>query len=125
MRCSRERDGIVPLYNVLPARGVVRDFTLIEDFLFKTYRDLGDDSDEAVDRAAVRVIAARAYMRTFERNPHRGTEHPEIRPGVRTVTKEKFVFYFEINETEFEVMIFAVFFGGEDHRRKIIDRLQT
>jgi toxin ParE1/3/4 len=125
MRCSRERDGIVPLYNVLPARGVVRDFTLIEDFLFKTYRDLGDDSDEAVDRAAVRVIAARAYMRTFERNPHRGTEHPEIRPGVRTVTKEKFVFYFEINEAEFEVMIFAVFFGGEDHRRKIIDRLQT
>jgi toxin ParE1/3/4 len=125
MRCSRERDGIVPLYNVLPARGVVRDFTLIEDFLFKTYRDLGDDSEEAVSRAAVRVKAARAYMRTFERNPHRGTEHPEIRPGVRTVTKEKFVFYFEINETKFEVMIFAVFFGREDHRQKIIDRLQT
>ena len=125
MRCSRERDGIVRLYNVLPARGVVRDFTLIEDFLFKTYRDLGDDSEEAVGRAAVRVKAARAYMRTFERNPHWGTEHPEIRPGVRTVTKEKFIFYFEINETEFEVMIFAVFFGGEDHRRKIIDRLQT
>jgi toxin ParE1/3/4 len=125
MRCSRERDGIVPLYKVLPARGVVRDFTLIEDFLFKTYRDLGDDSEEAVGRAAVRVKAARAYMRTFERNPHRGTEHPEIRPGVRAVTKEKFVFYFEINETKFEVMIFAVFFGGEDHRRKIIDRLQT
>jgi toxin ParE1/3/4 len=125
MRCSRERDGVVRLYNVLPARGVVRDFTLIEDFLFKTYRDLGDDSDEAVDRAAVRVIAARAYMRTFERNPHRGTEHPEIRPGVRTVTKEKFIFYFEIKETEFEVIIFAVFFGGEDHRQKIMDRLQT
>ena len=41
------------------------------------------------------------------------------------MTKEKFIFYFEINETEFEVMIFAVFFGGEDHRQKIIDRLQT
>jgi plasmid stabilization system protein ParE len=86
MRCSRERDGIVPLYNVLPARGVVRDFTLIEDFLFKTYRDLGDDPEEAGGRAAARIKAARAYMRTFERNPHRGTEHPEIRPGVRTVT---------------------------------------
>jgi toxin ParE1/3/4 len=125
MRCSRGRDGIVRLYNVLPARGVVRDFTLIEDFLFKTYRDLGDDPEEAGGRAAARVKAARAYMRTFERNPHRGTEHPEIRPGARTVTKEKFIFYFEINETEFEVMIFAVFFGGEDHRQKIMDRLQT
>jgi toxin ParE1/3/4 len=72
----------VPLYKVLPARGVVRDFTLIEDFLFKTYRDLGDDSEEAVGHAAVRVKAARAYMRTFERNPHRGTEHPESLSGM-------------------------------------------
>jgi toxin ParE1/3/4 len=125
MRCSREKDRIVRLYNVLPARGVVRDFALIEDFLFRTYRDLGDDPKEACDRAAVRVRAARAYMRIFEKNPHRGTEHPEIRPGVRTVTKEKFIFYFEIDETKFEVMIFAVFFGGEDHRRRIIDRFKT
>ena len=57
------------LYNVLPARGVVRDFTLIEDFLFKTYRDLGDDPEEAGGRAAARIKAARAYMRTFEGIP--------------------------------------------------------
>ena len=86
---------------------------------------LDSGPEEADGRAVARIKAARAYMRTFERNPHRDTEHPEIRPGVRTVTKEKFIFYFEINETEFEVMIFAVFFGGEDHRQKIMDRLQT
>ncbi|QQP93637.1 hypothetical protein IGS68_31955 (plasmid) [Skermanella sp. TT6] len=112
------------IYDVRPARGVVRDLALIESFLFKTFRNLGDSPEDAGDRAAARVKAAAAYMRTFDRNPHRGTEHPGIWPGLRTVTKEKFIFYFEIDEVRSEVRILAVFFGGEDHTQRIIDRLQ-
>jgi toxin ParE1/3/4 len=65
-----------------------------------------------------------AYLRTFAEHPHRGTEHPEILPGLRTATSKKFVVYFEIDETRSEVRILAVFFGGVDHIRQILERLR-
>lgn len=110
-------------YRVRPAAEVVRDFDLIEDHLLRVYQDLGDDLDSATERAADRIDDAIAYMRTFATHPHRGTEHPGIRPGIRTVTDKSFIFYFEIDEPVSEVRILAVFFGGVDHRRQILGRL--
>ncbi|OWJ67253.1 type II toxin-antitoxin system RelE/ParE family toxin [Inquilinus limosus] len=111
-------------YRVRRAPGVTRDLDLIEDHLVRVYQDLGDDVANAVERAASRIDDALAYMRTFETHPHRGTEHPRIRPGIRTVTDKSFVFYFEIDEPVSEVRILAVFFGGADHRRQILGRLR-
>jgi plasmid stabilization system protein ParE len=102
----------------------MRDLDLIEDHLVQVYQDLGDDLESAIERAAVRINDALAYMRTFETHPHRGTEHPQIRAGIRTVTNRGFVFYFEIDEPASEVRILAAFFGGTDHRRRIPDRLR-
>lgn len=110
-------------YRVRRAVSVARDFDLIEDHLASVYQDLGDDPDNAADRAAARVDTALADLRSFASHPHRGTEHPEIRQGLRTVTSNKFVFYFEIDEKMTEVRILAVFFGGADHSRQILDRL--
>jgi len=61
-------------------------------------------------------------MRTFAAHLHRGTEHPRILPGIRTVTNKSFVFYFEIDEPSSEVRILATFFGGAGHRQQILDR---
>ena len=111
-------------YRARRAAAVTRDLDLIEGYLFETYQQLGDDLESSSERAAVRIDEALSYMRTFEGHPHRGTEHPEIRPGIRTVTSSKFIFYFEIDEPASEVRILAVFFGGVDHRRQIMDRLR-
>lgn len=111
-------------YRVRPTVAAERDFDLIEDHLVRVYQEFGDDLDSAVERAAIRIVAALAYMRTFEIQPHRGTEHPRIRPGIRSVTDKSFIFYFEIDEAMSEVRILATFFGGADHRRQILDRLQ-
>ena len=111
-------------YRVRRAAGVTGDLDLIEDHLVRVYRDLGDDLEDAIERAAARIGDALAYMRTFETHPHRGTEHPRIRPGIRTVTDKSFVFYFEIDEPVSEVRILAAFFGGADHRPQILDRLR-
>ena len=62
-------------------------------------------------------------MRTFATHPHRGTVHPELKGGVRHITQRNFVFYFEIDEQSAEVRILAVFFGGADHLRQIVERL--
>ncbi|WP_448207643.1 hypothetical protein [Azospirillum sp. sgz302134] len=112
------------LYRVRRAASVTRDLDLIESHLVQVYQDLGDDEESATERAAMRIVAALAYMRSFESRPHRGTEHPDIRPGVRTVTSRKFVFYFEIDESLAEVRILAVFFGGANHSQQILDRLR-
>jgi plasmid stabilization system protein ParE len=114
-----------PRYRISRATDVTRDFDLIEDHLVQSYKKFGDDPEDAMERAAARIDAAQAYIRTFAAHPHRGTEHPLIRPGLRTVMHKSFVFYFEIDEPSSLVRILAIFFGGADHRRQIIDRLRN
>ncbi len=92
--------------------------------MVRVYQEFGEDLEPAMERAAARINEAVAYMRTFATRPHRGTEHPGIRPGIRTVTDKKFVFYFEIDEASSEVRILATFFGGADHRRQIVERFR-
>lgn len=111
-------------YSVRRAAAVNHDFDLIESHLAKAYQDFGEDLESATARAAARIEAALAYMRTFETHPHRGTQHPEIFPGIRTVTSNQFIFYFEIDERLSEVRILAIFFGGANHGQQIRERLR-
>lgn len=111
-------------YRIRRAADVAHDLDLIEGHLVQIYQDLGDAPESAMGRAAARIGECLAYMRTFEDHPWRGTEHPHIRPGIRTVTSKRFIFYFEIDEPLGEVRILAVFFGGVDHRQQIQDRLR-
>lgn len=111
-------------YRVSRATDVTRDLDLIEEHLVQVYQEFGDDLENAIERAAARIDEALAYMRTFAAHPHRGTEHPKIRPGIRSVTNKSFVFYFEIHEPSSKVRILATFFGGANHRRQILDRFR-
>jgi plasmid stabilization system protein ParE len=115
----------VQRYKVRRAADITRDLDLIADHLTEAYQIFGEDLESAMERAAARIEEALAYMRTFATHPHRGSEHPAIRPGVRTVTHRNFIFYFEIDEASFEVRLLATFFGGADHRRQIMDRLRN
>jgi toxin ParE1/3/4 len=114
----------VQRYRASRAADVTRDFDLIEDHLVQSYQEFGEDLETAIARAAARIDEALGYLRTFATHPHRGTEQPKIRPGIRTVTNKSFVFYFEIDEPASEVRILATFFGGADHRRQILDRFR-
>ncbi len=111
-------------YRVRRAADVTRDLDLIEEHLVKTYQEFGEDYESAVERAAARIEDALVYMRTFVTHPHRGTEQAKIRPGIRTVTNKNFIFYFEVDDQSSEVRILAIFFGGVDHGKQIVDRLR-
>lgn len=111
-------------YRVSRAADVTRDLDLIWEHLVRVYQELGDDLDDAMERAAGRIDNALPYMRTFAAHPHRGTEQRAVRPGVRSVTNKSFVFYFEIDEASSAVRILATFFGGADHRRQILERFR-
>jgi plasmid stabilization system protein ParE len=112
-------------YKVRRAAAVTKDLDLIEDHLVTSYQQFGEDLETAIAHAAARINDALLYMRTFITQPHRSTEQTKIRPGIRTVTNKKFIFYFEINDTSSEVSILAIFFGGMDHRQQIMDRLRN
>jgi toxin ParE1/3/4 len=111
-------------FRVRRAADVTRDLELIEEHLVRACQEFGDDLENAMERAATRIDEALNYLRTFAVRPHRGSEHPNIQPGIRTVTHKSFVFYFEIDDPSSEVRILAIFFGGADHRRQIVDRLR-
>jgi toxin ParE1/3/4 len=123
-RCWSASGRRVRRDRVRRAADVTRDLGLIEEHLVQVYQEFGDDLENAMERATARIEEALAYMRTFAAHPHRGTEHPGIRPGIRSVTNNRFVFYFEIDEPSSEVRIFATFFGGADHRRQKVDRFR-
>lgn len=58
--------------------------------------------------------------------PHRGERHEDILPGLRHLTINRAIYWFEVNPRDETVRILAVFFGGQDHVRhmlaKLIDR---
>ena len=112
-------------YKVLRATSITNDLDLIEQHLTESYQSFGEDPENAMDRAAARIEEALEYLRTFATHPHRGTEYPTIRPGIRTVINKSFIFYFEIDEASSEVRHLAIFFSGANHRRQIMDRLRN
>ena len=111
-------------YRVRRAAALLHDIDLIEAHLVAVYEDLGEDPHTATLRAAARIEAAMTYLRSFATHPYRGTERPDVRPGLRHVPDRRFIFYFEIDEPAAEVRILAAFFGGADRRRQIQQRLR-
>jgi toxin ParE1/3/4 len=110
-------------YAVERARDTDRDLAAIFDFLIKTYIEFGDDLDSAIDRAATRVKSIESAMLSLGDLPQQGTLRPELLPGLRSVTKDRAIFYFDIDEEQHVVRVLAIFFGGQDHRRLMLKRL--
>jgi len=110
-------------YSVERASDVDRDLAAAFDFLMESYRAFGEDPDAAFERAATRLRAIDADMQSLGNVPHQGTLREEIRPGLRSVTKNRAVFYFHVDDDRRMVRIFAVFFGGQDHQRRMLKRL--
>ncbi len=111
-------------YRVERALATDRDLEAIFDFLVKSQIDLGEARDDAIGRAAARISAIESSMASLGDLPHQGTLCPELLPGLRSVTKERAIFYFDVDDTLLRVRVLAVFFGGQDHRRAMLRRLR-
>jgi plasmid stabilization system protein ParE len=111
------------VYKVTFAADAERDFELVFEFLFESYVEFGEAVGPAIDRAEERVQSIRADIETLAKAPHRGTMHDDILPGLRHVTLDRAVIWFDIIEEKDVVRILAVFFGGQDHFRHMLVRL--
>jgi len=99
------------------------DLDLIHDHLIGSYVDLGDAYSDAFDRAEARIEKIETDMETLAQSPHQGTLLSEIAPGLRHVTKNRAIFYFQVDDERQIIMALAVFFGGQDHGKHILKRL--
>ena len=100
-----------------------RDLSLIFDHLFDSYCSFGESPGEAVSHAAERVRSIRGSADRICIAPDRGTKRDDIFSGLRHLTIERAIFWYEIDDSEAVVRVLAVFFGGQDHIRRMMLRL--
>ena len=100
-----------------------RDFALIFDHLFESYRSFGESVEAALDHCEDRIRDIRQEADRLSEAPHRGQRHDDLRPGLRHLTIDRAIYWFEVDEAEQRVRILAIFFGGQDHVRHMLTRL--
>ena len=110
-------------YEVVFAADARRDFTLIFEFLVDSYIGFGDDTETAILRAETRVQSIRADITQLGQLPYRGTLHDEMLPGLRHLKIGQAIVWFDIDQDVKLVRVLAVFFGGQDHIRRMLTRL--
>jgi toxin ParE1/3/4 len=113
----------MPAFAVEFAAETERDFELIFDFLEESYRSFGEGSEDAITHAARRIEAIRTKAARLGNAPYRGTLHPEIMPDLRHVTIDQAIYWFIVDEDARTVRVLAIFFGGQDHVRRMLMRL--
>lgn len=110
-------------YEIVRSTAIDRDLGLILDHLIDSYIALGDPPADAFERAAERIRMIEADMNALAQAPHQGMLRPEIMPGLRHVTKNRAIFYFDVDDANRIVRVLAIFFGGQDHQRHMLKRL--
>ncbi|KLN60800.1 hypothetical protein WH96_10015 [Kiloniella spongiae] len=100
-----------------------QDFSLIFDHLFESYKNLGSEPKSAFDYAEKRLAEIMTTAESLCDAPYRGTLHNDLLPGLRHVTINQAIFWFNPDEVQKIVRIFAVFYGGQDHIRHMLVRL--
>ena len=110
-------------FSVIRSAACDRDLSLIFDHLVETYQDLGDAPDEAFERASARIRSIEDDMEALGRAPFQGTLWPDLLPDLRWVTKNRAIFYFQVDEPAALLRVLAVFFGGQNHRKTMLLRL--
>lgn len=110
-------------YRLEVSEEVEGDLEAIAAHLHEAYLAFGSSGREATERAVSRIRIIRSDILGLAARPHRGTRHSDIAPGLRHVTLNRAIIWFEIDEDARCVRVLAVFFGGQDHHRHMLRRM--
>ena len=100
-----------------------RDFALIFDHLFESYLSLGESLEMALDHCEARVRDIRQEADRLASAPFRGESHDDLLPGLRYLSIERAICWFDMNDPEKGVRALAIFFGGQNLVRHMLTRL--
>lgn len=110
-------------YRVERALETDQDLASIFAFLLDSYVAFGEEENAALERAAARIRAIESAMLALGNAPDQGTLRPDLLPRLRSVTKQRAIFYFEVDDALSCVRVLAIFFGGQDHQNGLRQRL--
>lgn len=110
-------------YKLLRSRQAERDLRTVLRFLIRSHMRFGTSFPDAKERGAKRMRDARASMNALADVPHQGTRRDAWMTGLRSVTKDRAIFHFIVDDEAEVVRVLAVFFGGQDHQRLMLRRL--
>lgn len=107
------------MWRVEFAAAALRDLELIFDHLAESYRGFGETPEEAFEHAAGRIRGIVSAADRLAPAPHRGPVHEDLAPGLRHLTLDRAVYYFQVEgpHEQGRVRILAIFFGAQDHQR--------
>jgi plasmid stabilization system protein ParE len=109
-------------YAVEFSAGSERDFERIYDHLFESYVELGDGAQSASIRAEKRLRGIRKAADRLSTFPDRGIPRDDILAGARSIAFGRAVYWYDIDRRSKTVRILVVFFGGQDHIRRMLIR---
>jgi len=111
-------------YRIAFSTDATRDLDDLFDFLADSYQTFGEGLETSLRRADARVKQIRNTAKSSLRAaPHRGTLHDDLLKGLRHTTIDRAVYWFQVDERAEVVRVLAVFYGGQDHHRRMLARL--
>lgn len=99
------------------------DLELLFYHLADSYVEFGSNRSEAAAQARTRVQIVFEMTERIASDPMRGERHDDWIPGLRHLTLEKGVYWYLVDEATQRIRILAVFYGGQDHQRRMLLRL--
>lgn len=110
-------------YRIEFSPSALADLDLIERHLFDSYIHFGDAADIATAKANDRISGILAGIGKLSRFPQRGVSDDALAVGLRHLTINDAITYFDLDGEASTVLVRAVFFGGQDHQTHMLRRL--
>jgi len=110
-------------WSVVFAAESINDLLLITEYLTQAYCGFGESPAEASRHAQARIEAIIAAAERLATAPWRGESHDDLMPGLRHLALDRAVYWFRPRAQQWDIQVLAVFFGGQDHQRRMLVRL--
>jgi plasmid stabilization system protein ParE len=110
-------------WTVVFATDAINDLLLIADHLAQAYCGFGEPPAQAERHAQARIEAIITAAERLATAPFRGESRDDLLPGLRHLALDRAVYWFRPRPEQRDIQVLAVFFGGQDHQRRMLVRL--
>lgn len=102
-------------FKVVRSEQAKDDLANLYDYLVDSYLSFGTSIEEAVTRTNLRLRETSLTLERLAEFPYRGTVINELGVTIRRFTRNKVIYYFDLDTEDNTVRILSIFFGGQDH----------
>ena len=111
------------MWKIEVSEAAERDLELLFHHLADSYMEFGSSRREAAAQARTRVQQVYEMTARIASAPLRGEGHGNWMPGLRHLTLDKAIYWYLVDEEAQRVRILAIFYGSQDHQRRMLRRL--